>query len=131
VDSAGPEPRRAQETKPEETPSQHSDDDEASQGFALYTGRFIYDAGSMIRRSRALFNLARKPFVEMNDEDAKELEVSDGDEVVVRGGEIEAKLPVRITGIAKGAVFVPYDQEGLRANTLIEGVDPTVSVMKP
>ncbi|HZA19623.1 MAG TPA: molybdopterin-dependent oxidoreductase, partial [Actinomycetota bacterium] len=131
VDSAGPEPRRAQETKPEETPSQHSDDGEGSQRFALYTGRFIYDAGSMIRRSRALFNLARKPFVDMNDEDAKELEVSDGDEVVVRGGGSEAKLPVRITGIAKGAVFVPYDQEGLRANTLIEGVDPTVSVMKP
>jgi anaerobic selenocysteine-containing dehydrogenase len=67
----------------------------------------------------------------MNDEDAKELEVSDGDEVVVRGGGSEAKLPVRITRIARGAVFVPYDQEGLRANTLIEGVDPTVLVEKP
>jgi NADH-quinone oxidoreductase subunit G len=129
-DPADSESRPDDETQPEMTSPQRPDDG-ASQTFALYTGRFIYDAGSMIRRSRALFNLARKPFVEMNDEDAKELEVSDGDEVVVRGGGSEAKLPVRITGIAKGAVFVPYDQEGLRANTLIEGVDPTVTVMKP
>jgi NADH-quinone oxidoreductase subunit G len=131
---AGSESHRADdETEPEgaSQPQRTEDGGEASHTFALYTGRFIYDAGSMIRRSRALFNLARKPFVEMNDEDAKELEVSDGDEVVIRGGKSEAKLPVRITGIAKGAVFVPYDQEGLRANTLIEGVDPTVSVEKP
>jgi NADH-quinone oxidoreductase subunit G len=131
ADGAGSESHPDDETESEGTSSQQPDDDEAAHSFALYTGRFIYDAGSMIRRSRALFNLARKPFVEMNDEDAKELEVSDGDEVVVRGGGSEAKLPVRIAGIAKGAVFVPYDQEGLRANTLIEGVDPTVTVMKP
>jgi anaerobic selenocysteine-containing dehydrogenase len=96
----------------------------------LYTGRFIYDAGSMIRRSKALFNLARKPFVEMNEEDAKGLGVSEGDAVVIRGSNGEAKLPVRIAGIAKGALFIPYDQEGLRANSLIEGVDPTVTVEK-
>jgi predicted molibdopterin-dependent oxidoreductase YjgC len=130
---AGSESRPDDETEPEgaSEPQRTEDGDKVSQTFALYTGRFIYDAGSMIRRSRALFNLARKPFIEMNDEDAKELEVADGDEVVIRGGRSEAKLPVRITGIAKGAVFVPYDQEGLRANTLIEGVDPTVTVEKP
>jgi predicted molibdopterin-dependent oxidoreductase YjgC len=109
--------------------------DEGSEGgtshsFALYTGRFIYDAGSMIRRSKALFNLARKPFIEINEEDAKSVGVSEGDEVVIRGANGEAKLPVRIAGIAKGALFIPYDQEGLRANSLIEGVDPTVTVEK-
>jgi anaerobic selenocysteine-containing dehydrogenase len=98
---------------------------------ALYAGRLIYDSGNMIRRSTAMFNLAGKPFVEMNEEDATELGLSEGDQVSVRGGKGEAKLPVRISDIAKGAVFVPYDQEGLRANSLIEGVDPTVTVEKP
>jgi NADH-quinone oxidoreductase subunit G len=102
----------------------------ASHSFALYAGRFIYDAGSMIRRSKALFNLARKPFVDMNGEDATDLGVAEGDEVVIRGGGGEATLPVRITDVAKGALFIPYDQDGLRANSLMEGVDPRVTVEK-
>jgi NADH-quinone oxidoreductase subunit G len=131
---------RPPEATPASAPSKSADEDgggggEGSEGgnshsFALYTGRFIYDAGSMIRQSKALFNLARKPFVEMNDEDATDLGVAEGDEVVIRGGGGEAKLPVRVTGIAKGTLFIPYDQEGLRANSLIEGVDPTATVEK-
>lgn len=99
-------------------------------GFRLLSGRFIYDEGSMVSRSRALQALQRKPFVEINDEDAKALGISDGDEVVVSGADNEMTLPARVIGIAKGCVFVPYDQVGLRANSLMEGVDPSVEVRK-
>jgi predicted molibdopterin-dependent oxidoreductase YjgC len=103
----------------------------AGASFTLLSGRLIYDEGAMVAKSVALRGLARRPFVEMNDEDAKELGVGDGDDVVLVSGAAEARVPVVISDIARGAVFVPYDQPGLAANTLMSGVDPTVEVRKP
>jgi NADH-quinone oxidoreductase subunit G len=96
--------------------------------FALLSGRFIYDEGNMVSKSAALRNLQRKPFVEMSDEDAKELQLADGDEVVVSANGVEARARLVIADIAKGSVFVPYDQQGLRANTLMSGANTRVEV---
>lgn len=89
--------------------------------FRLLSGRFIYDEGAMVAKSIALRNLQKKPFVEINDEDAKELSISDGDEVVVAANGTEARVRAVIADIVKGTVFVPYDQVGLRANSLMDG----------
>ena len=102
----------------------------AEAGFHLLSGRFIYDEGSMVAHSKALRGLQQKPFVELNDADAKGLGIADGDEVVVSGAGTEITLPARIDGLAAGCVFVPYDQVGFRANALMEGVDPIVQVRK-
>jgi anaerobic selenocysteine-containing dehydrogenase len=91
----------------------------------------IYDEGSMISRTAALRAIQAKPFVEINDEDAKELGIADGDEVRVEGAGSSLTARARVNGIAKGSVFLPYDQEGLKVSTLISGVNPTVSVSKP
>ncbi|HWC13106.1 MAG TPA: NADH-quinone oxidoreductase subunit NuoG [Actinomycetota bacterium] len=99
--------------------------------FRLLTGRLIYDEGNMVSRSVALRSIQRKPYLEMNDEDAKELELADGDEVVVGANGTQTTLAVAISDIARGSVFIPYDQEGLRANTLMAGVDPHVEVRRP
>jgi NADH-quinone oxidoreductase subunit G len=96
--------------------------------FVLYSGRLIYDEGAMVRRTAALRGIQAKPFVEMNEYDVKRLEVADGDEVVVSGNGVEARLRVVVADIGAGAVFVPYDQEGLRANRLMAGIDPVVEV---
>jgi NADH-quinone oxidoreductase subunit G len=96
--------------------------------FALLSGRQLYDEGQMVSRSAALRRLQRKPFVELNDEDAKELGVDDGADVVVEGNGRSVTLRAVIGSIARGAVFVPYDQAGLRANELLAGVAPTVTV---
>jgi predicted molibdopterin-dependent oxidoreductase YjgC len=94
----------------------------------LLTGRFIYDEGAMVSKSVALKNLQRKPFVEINDEDAKELNIADGDEVVVAGNGVEVTVKAVVTDIVRGSVFVPYDQVGLRANSLMSGVGSRVEV---
>ncbi|MDQ3915533.1 MAG: NADH-quinone oxidoreductase subunit NuoG [Actinomycetota bacterium] len=96
--------------------------------FRLYTGRFIYDSGAMVSRTRALRSLARRVFVEMNDRDVKEMGLADGDEVVVSGNGAEIRAPLKIADIAEGAVFVPFDQPGARANVLVGGRDPRVTV---
>ncbi len=98
-----------------------------SDGFVLYAGRMIYDEGTMISKSAALHHLARRPFLEMNEEDAKKLDLSEGDEAVVRANGTEARLEVRLADIVSGAVFIPYDQQGFRANTLTSARRVTVS----
>jgi len=87
--------------------------------FELITGRLLYDEGAMVRRTQVLRGLQRKPFVEINDEDAKALSIADGDEIVVRANGSEATVVARIGGIVQGAVFLPYDLAGLRANAFI------------
>jgi anaerobic selenocysteine-containing dehydrogenase len=66
----------------------------------------------------------------MNDKDVKQLGLADGDEVVVgsNGGRFNARLV--IADIAEGAVFVPYDQQGLKASELMTGGNLSVTVMK-
>lgn len=99
-------------------------------GFALLSGRFIYDEGTMVSRTAALRAIQKQPYVEINDENAKELGIADGDSVVIAGAGNSVTLPALVNGIAKGAVFVPYDQGDLRANTLMSGVNPRVTVSK-
>jgi anaerobic selenocysteine-containing dehydrogenase len=98
--------------------------------YALYSGRLLYDDGAMVSKSALLRGLAKRPFVEMNDEDVKELGLNDGDEVVLIAAGVEVTCRLMIADIAKGAVFVPYDQPGLRVNELVRNVDPTVEVRR-
>ena len=91
----------------------------------MLTGRQIYDEGNMVRRSVALRALQKKPFVEMNDEDVKALGLADGAEVTIEGNGNRVTAKLVVSDIVRGVVFVPYDQTGLRANTL--GSTVTVS----
>ena len=86
--------------------------------------------GTWCAKSAALRGLQRKPFVEINDEDAKELGVADGDEVVISVDGTEVRLAAVVSDIVKGSVFVPYDQVGVRANTLMSGLDSRVGVRR-
>ena len=99
-----------------------------SEGFALITGRQLYDEGTMVSKSAALRRLQRKPFVELNDEDAKALGIDDGQDVEVEGNGQSFTVRASIGDIVKGAVFVPYDQVGLPANRLMSGTDARVTV---
>ncbi|HEU4480391.1 MAG TPA: molybdopterin-dependent oxidoreductase, partial [Actinomycetota bacterium] len=125
--SPGSAPAEASSTPTPSSPTPASSGAE----FALFSGRMIYDEGTMISKSAALRAIQRKPFVELNDHDAKALGISDGDEVVVEGAGASLTLTARVDGVAKGTVFVPYDQVGAPANSLMSGVDPTVVVRKP
>jgi NADH-quinone oxidoreductase subunit G len=98
--------------------------------FVLYTQRTIYDEGSMISRTAALRAIQAKPFVEINDEDAKGLGIADGDEVTVEGAGNSLTVTARVNGIARGSVFMPYDQRGAKVSTLISGINPTVTVTR-
>jgi predicted molibdopterin-dependent oxidoreductase YjgC len=93
----------------------------------LYTGRLIYDEGTMVSKSTALGHIASRPFIELNEADATDLGLSEGDEAVVQANGTTARLEVRLADIARGAVFVPYDQRDFRANALTSAARVTVS----
>jgi formate dehydrogenase major subunit len=96
--------------------------------FVLNTGRLLehWHTGSMTRRSFALDAIQPEPHVYMNPDDAKDMNVTDGDFVRIssRRGTIElkARLSHRDT---PGTCFVPFHFREAAANLLtIDEIDP-------
>jgi formate dehydrogenase alpha subunit len=100
--------------------------------FVLTTGRMLehFHTGSMTRRSRGLNALEPGPFVEINDGDAQELQVADGDRVRVasRRGAIELAVRVKPRNMA-GVVFIPFHFHEAAANVLTNpALDPVARI---
>jgi NADH-quinone oxidoreductase subunit G len=89
----------------------------------LFSYPLLVDEGRLSEGADALKEaLEESPFVEIHTADAGRLGLSDGETARVRTAAGEVELPVRITdGIARGAVFVPYNQPGFAANGLLSG----------
>jgi len=92
-------------------------------GLTLFTYPLLVDEGRLsVGADELKAALAEEPFVEVHPEDAGRLGLEDGATASLRTEAGEAELPVRVTdGIAPGAAFVPWNQRGLRANTLLRG----------
>jgi len=92
-------------------------------GLTLFTYPLLVDEGRLSEGASELkAALEEMPFAEIHPEDAEAHGLVDGGHVRLRTSSGEAIVPVRVTGhIAPGSVFVPYDQPGLAANTLLSG----------
>ncbi|GMQ84783.1 MAG: NADH-quinone oxidoreductase subunit G [Acidimicrobiia bacterium] len=81
----------------------------------LHAGRVLYDDGVMVRHSPGLAGLAPEARVYLHPADAEALTVGEGDSVVV-GVDGEATLTVGIDpSLAKGTIYVPFNQRGSAA----------------
>jgi predicted molibdopterin-dependent oxidoreductase YjgC len=89
----------------------------------LFTYPLLVDEGRLSEGASELkAALEEEAFVELHPQDAEGLGVTDGASVHVRTPAGEAVLPARVTEhIAQGSVFVPFDNPGLAANTLLAG----------
>jgi len=89
----------------------------------LYTYPLLVDEGRQSEGATELkAALEEEPFVEVNPEDAARHGLVDGGRAHAKTDAGEAVLPVRVTeGVAQGCVFVPFNQPGLAANTLLSG----------
>jgi len=84
-------------------------------GLTLHAGRVLYDDGVMIRHSPGIAGLAPEARVYLHPADAEALSVVEGDSVVV-GVDGEAMLTVVIDPtLAKGTIYVPFNQRGSAA----------------
>lgn len=96
--------------------------------FVLTTGRilFQYHTGTMSRKSKALEAVAPESFVELNEQDAAEMKISDAEQVTVtsRRGSITLKAKVG-DRVGKGVVFIPFHYKEASANVLTNSaLDP-------
>jgi NADH-quinone oxidoreductase subunit G len=94
-----------------------------SDGLTLFTYNLLVDEGRLSRGADELkAALEDRAFAELSTADAERLGVTDGATVTVTTEAGSAELPARVTdGIAEGAVFVPFNNPGLEANTLLSG----------
>lgn len=98
---------------PPETPDQEYP-------FLLSTGRcyFQYHTGTMTRRTRLLEREEHFPYVEINNTDAKKLNIRDRDwiNIITRRGKVA--VMARISDITAGIIFMPFHFEEGAANKL-------------
>jgi NADH-quinone oxidoreductase subunit G len=92
-------------------------------GLTLLTYPLLIDEGRLSTGADTLRETLEEPaFAEVHPEDAAAHGLADGLGARLRTAAGGAVLPVRVTDhIAQGTVFVPFNQPGLAANTLLSG----------
>ena len=100
---------------------------------ALFAYPLLVDEGRLSAGADELKEALELPaFVEVHPEDAARLRLRDGEPARVATASGEATLPVRVSaGVARGSAFVPFNQPGLAANTLLSGKHHTAARIEP
>jgi formate dehydrogenase major subunit len=100
--------------------------------FILTTGRnlFHFHTGTMTRRSVKLQREAPDPYVEINQDDARSLGISDDASVRVSTRRGEITLSARVTPwIRPGTIFIPFHYVEAAANRLTNNaLDPIAQI---
>ena len=89
----------------------------------LFTYPLLVDEGRLsVDAAELKAALGDQAFVEVHPDDASQMGLEEGATARIRTEAGEAGLPVRVSdGVAPGSAFVPWNQPGLRANTLFSG----------
>jgi formate dehydrogenase alpha subunit len=100
--------------------------------FLLNTGRILqhFHTGTLSRRSKALNNIVREGYMEMNPADGETLCIADGDLVKVSSRRGEIKVKAKLTDIVNaGQVFIPFHFKEAAANLLTnDALDPVAKI---
>jgi NADH-quinone oxidoreductase subunit G len=96
---------------------------------ALFTYPLLVDEGRLSTGAAELKEALGEPaFVEVHPEDAGRLGLEEGMTATVVTSRGEATLPVRVSAaVVRGAAFVPFNNPGLAANTLLSGKHHTAA----
>jgi len=90
--------------------------------FVLHSARVMYDDGVLLRNGLSLAHLAPGAVVHVHPDDISRLGLKD--EATVTAGTVEVRLPVvRDDSLARGTVYVPFNQPGgpsLGSNLVVE-----------
>jgi NADH-quinone oxidoreductase subunit G len=104
-----------------------------SDELVLFTYALLVDEGKLsVGADKLKEALGEEPFVEIHPRDAERLGVAEGQPLRLRTTAGEARLPARVTdGIVPGCVFVPWNQPGFAANTILSGSTITSVTLEP
>jgi NADH-quinone oxidoreductase subunit G len=103
------------------------------EGLTLFSYPLLVDEGRLsVEADELKAALAEEPFLEIHPADAERVGVDEGTTTRVRTDAGEVELPVRVSdGIAPGAIFVPWNQRGFRANALFSGAPRAGATIEP
>ncbi len=107
-----------------------AEDTSAEYPILLTTGRIVvhYNSGSMTRRSSSLQERDPELYIEISPEDAANLNIHDGDIVMIKTRRGEAKVKARLTEKVKpGVVFMPFHWQGTNLLTS-DALDPVSKI---
>ncbi len=95
--------------------------DDKEYPFVLITGNTYHHFGTLTQKGENLNSVVSEGFCEINPEDAKNLDIFDGDLIKLESlsGKIEIKAKLK-GNIQKGTVFVPINFEKIRYNLLMD-----------
>lgn len=95
--------------------------DDKEYPFVLITGNTYHHFGTLTQKGENLNSVVSEGFCEINPEDAKDLDIFDGDLIKLESlsGKIEIKAKLK-GNIQKGTVFVPINFEKIRYNLLMD-----------
>jgi NADH-quinone oxidoreductase subunit G len=99
----------------------------------LFTYPLLVDEGRLSERSDELKGaLEDEPFLEIHPDDAAGRGITDGGRVTIHTDAGEVELPVRVTDhIVEGAIFVPFNQPGFAANSILAGSFSIAATVEP
>jgi NADH-quinone oxidoreductase subunit G len=99
----------------------------------LFTYALLVDEGRQLWGAARLKDALGEPaVVEVHPDDASARGLADGAAARLRTPAGEATLPVRVTdAVAVGSVFVPWNQPGFAANTLLSGRTTAAVTLEP
>jgi NADH-quinone oxidoreductase chain G len=90
--------------------------------FQLVTGSALYHSGTVSTKAKGPMAVLAEAYVEFGRDDAKALEVVDGDLVKVTGNGVELKLKAKVDNrLPKGVLFAPYHFAEAQVNRLYKG----------
>ncbi|MGW8311981.1 MAG: NADH-quinone oxidoreductase subunit NuoG [Desulfuromonadales bacterium] len=94
----------------------------ASGDFQLVTGSALYHSGTVSTKAKGPMAVLPEPYLELGREDAKELQVAEGDLVKIAANGIELSLKAKVGNrLPKGVVFAPYHFAEAQINRLYKG----------
>ncbi len=100
--------------------------------FTMSTGRVLYHyhTGSMTRRSKSLNKYVKDPYFEMNSDNMKEMDISDGEKVRIKSRRGEIVIAAKDSDrVAKDDIFIPFHFAEAAANKLtLDELDPASKI---
>jgi NADH-quinone oxidoreductase subunit G len=90
--------------------------------FQLLTGSALYHSGTLSTHATGPLAVVSEPYVELGRDDAKALNVVEGDLVTIKAATGEMKLKAKVANrLPKGVVFVPYHFEKSGITRIYQG----------
>jgi NADH-quinone oxidoreductase subunit G len=90
--------------------------------FQLLTGSALYHSGTVSTRAKGPTAVVSEGYVEFGREDAKALQLKDGDLVKLAGNGVELQLKAKVGNrLPKGVLFAPYHFAAAGINRLYKG----------